>query len=75
MKAGSSAISGWTVKWSLGSGQSISQVWKGKLTTSGSNATVVNESYNGTVAANASTTFGLLGTGTATTPALTCTSA
>ncbi|MEV4133781.1 cellulose binding domain-containing protein [Dactylosporangium sp. NPDC049742] len=75
VKAGSSAITGWAVKWSLGSGQSISQVWNGKLTTSGSNASVVNESYNGAVAAGASTTFGLLGTGIATTPTLTCTSA
>ncbi|MFF5225050.1 cellulose binding domain-containing protein [Dactylosporangium sp. NPDC000521] len=75
VKAGSSPITGWAVKWSLAGGQTVSQVWNGKLTTSGSNVAVANESYNGTVAAGASTTFGLLGTGTATTPTLTCISA
>ncbi|MBL7258063.1 cellulose binding domain-containing protein [Actinoplanes sp. LDG1-01] len=72
--AGSAPISGWSARWTLGSGQAISQVWNGKLTTSGTAVTVANESYNGALAASASTTFGFLASGTATTPTLTCTS-
>ncbi|WP_405088229.1 family 43 glycosylhydrolase [Microbispora sp. NBC_01389] len=71
--AGSSAISGWTVKWTLASGQTISQVWNGTLTTSGSAVSVSNASYNGSLAPSASTTFGFLANGTASTPTLTCT--
>ncbi|GAA1827612.1 hypothetical protein GCM10009682_53600 [Luedemannella flava] len=74
MKAGSSAINGWTVKWTLGSGQTISRVWNGRLTTSGTAATVTNETYIGALAASASTMFDFLASGTATTPTLTCTS-
>ncbi|MDI1465383.1 cellulose binding domain-containing protein [Catellatospora sp. KI3] len=74
VRAGSAPISGWTVRWTLGSGQAVTQLWSGRLTTSGTAVTVANESYNGALAASASTTFGFTATGTATTPALTCTS-
>ncbi|TDC85082.1 glycoside hydrolase, partial [Micromonospora sp. KC606] len=71
--AGSSPINGWTVRWSLASGQTISQLWSGTLTTSGSAVTVRNAAYNGSLAANASTTFGFIGTGSPSTPTLTAT--
>ncbi|GAA1656670.1 glucuronyl esterase domain-containing protein [Catellatospora bangladeshensis] len=71
--AGASAISGWTVTWTLASGQTITQLWNGTLTTSGSTATVRNLSYNGSLAPRASTTFGFTATGPAATPSLTCT--
>ncbi|MEV4136013.1 cellulose binding domain-containing protein [Dactylosporangium sp. NPDC049742] len=70
--AGGTPITGWSVRWTLGSGQSIGQIWSGRLATSGAAVTVTNESYNGALAAGASTTFGFIATGTATTPALTC---
>jgi endo-1,4-beta-xylanase len=72
--AGSAAINAWTVQWTLGSGQSITQVWNGTLATSGSTATVTNAAYNGSLQPSASTTFGFLSNGTASTPSLTCTS-
>ncbi|GAA5194460.1 hypothetical protein GCM10023322_58920 [Rugosimonospora acidiphila] len=72
--AGSSAINGWTVRWTLANGQAISQLWNGTLTTSGSAVTVKSLSYNGALGAGASTTFGMTGTGNAATPAPTCTS-
>ncbi|WP_225851348.1 cellulose binding domain-containing protein, partial [Streptomyces sp. HPF1205] len=72
--AGSAAISSWTVKWTLASGQTVTQVWNGTLTTSGSTATVTNASYNGSLAAGGSTTFGFLANGSPSTPTLTCTS-
>lgn len=72
--AGDSAISGWTAGWTLSSGQSITDLWNGALSTSGSAVTVHNLSYNGSLAAGASTTFGFTASGTPSTPSLTCTS-
>ncbi|MGB2566981.1 cellulose binding domain-containing protein [Micromonospora citrea] len=74
VKADNSAINGWTVKWNLNSGQSISQVWSGALTTSGATVTVKNVDYNGSIPAGGSTTFGFIGTGTPSSPSPTCTS-
>ena len=73
VKAGS-GTNGWTVKWTLGSGQSINQLWSGVLTTSGSAVTVRNAAWNGNLPADGSTTFGFIGSGSAGTPTLTCTS-
>jgi endoglucanase len=73
--AGSAAITSWTVKWSFANGQTITQLWNGNLTTSGSNITVTNMSYNGSIAAGGNTTFGFNGTWNNTTnaiPTLTC---
>ncbi|WIM98569.1 glycoside hydrolase family 6 protein [Actinoplanes oblitus] len=67
------AISGWTVSWTLGSGQAVSQVWNGTLTTSGSAASVRNVSWNGALGAGATAEFGLISSGTASTPVVTCT--
>ncbi|UWE11277.1 poly(ethylene terephthalate) hydrolase family protein [Actinacidiphila bryophytorum] len=72
--AGGQPVSGWTVRWTLGSGQGISQVWNGTATTSGSEVSVRNESYNGSLQPSASTTFGFLGTGTPVDLSPTCTS-
>ena len=74
MTAGASAVNGWTVKWNLSAGQSITQVWNGTLATTGSSVSVANASYNGSLAAGASTTFGFLANGAASVPALVCTS-
>jgi hypothetical protein len=71
--AGSSAVNGWTVKWTLAGGQTVSQVWNGTLSTSGSTATVKNVDYNGTLQPGASTTFGFLANGTPSSPTLSCT--
>jgi endo-1,4-beta-xylanase len=59
---GSAAITGWTVKWTFPSGQTITQLWNGSYTQSGAAVTVRNASYNGNLAVGASTTFGLTGT-------------
>jgi aryl-phospho-beta-D-glucosidase BglC (GH1 family) len=72
--AGNSAINGWTVTWPLASGQTISQVWNGTLTTSGSTTAVKNVAWNGALGALASTTFGFISSGNPSTPTLTCTS-
>ncbi|WP_349260737.1 cellulose binding domain-containing protein [Actinocrinis sp.] len=72
--AGNTPINGWTVRWTLASGQSITQLWNGTLSTSGSSVTVTNASYNGALAAGASTTFGFTAAGSPSNPRLTCTS-
>ncbi|MET8082843.1 cellulose binding domain-containing protein [Micromonospora sp. NPDC005237] len=70
--AGTAAINGWTVTWNLNNGQSISQVWNGTLSTSGSTATVRNVSYNGSLAPGGTTTFGFLSSGTPAATSPTC---
>ncbi|GIE89721.1 mannan endo-1,4-beta-mannosidase [Actinoplanes regularis] len=73
--AGSSAISGWTVTWTYANGQTVANAWSATVTSSGSSVTARNVSYNGSVGAGASTSFGFLGswTGTNSVPAVTCT--
>ncbi|MEO3929387.1 cellulose binding domain-containing protein [Micromonosporaceae bacterium B7E4] len=61
---GTSALTGWTVGWTFGNGQTISQIWGGTHTQSGSSVSVRNVSYTGNLAPNASTTFGFLGSWT-----------
>ncbi|WP_304438973.1 cellulose binding domain-containing protein, partial [Actinoplanes sp. TFC3] len=60
---GSAASTSWSTGWTLAPGQSVSSVWNGTLSQSGTAVTVKNASYNGTVAAGATATFGLTGTG------------
>ncbi|MGW5560143.1 cellulose binding domain-containing protein [Micromonospora sp. NPDC003944] len=67
------AITGWRVSWVFANGQSITQIWGGRNAPSGSTQNVSNETWNGALAAGASTTFGLTANGAATTPSLTCT--
>ncbi|WP_245656359.1 lytic polysaccharide monooxygenase [Microtetraspora fusca] len=75
---GTSSTTRWTVGWTLPSGQTITQVWNGISSQTGASVTVKNESYNGSLAPNASTTFGFLGnaSGAVTAPSsVTCTAA
>jgi endoglucanase len=76
VRAGNAAINGWTVRWTYANGQTISQLWQGALTASGSSITVRNLDYNGSLAANATTTFGFNASwnGANPVPTLTCTS-
>jgi endo-1,4-beta-xylanase len=74
VKNGSTARTGWDVKWTFANGQTITQLWSGQDTASGSSHSVTNLSYNGSLGAGASTTFGFNGTwsGTNSVPSLTC---
>ena len=56
----STASSGWRVQWTFANGQVVTQLWGGRLAQSGSAVTVTNETYNGSLGPNASTTFGFL---------------
>lgn len=69
--AGSSALTGWKVTFTLPTGQAITNLWNGAQTVSGQNVTVANAAYNGAVAAGGTTSFGFTAsdTGTAAAPA------
>jgi hypothetical protein len=73
--AGSSALTGWTTTMTLQSGQSVSQVWNGVIASaSGTQVVVRNETYNGNLSPNASTTFGFIvsSAGSSAPPSVTC---
>ena len=70
---GTTAINGWTLTWTWPvSGEAITDLWNGSETQSGSNVTVTNAGYNGTIGASGGTVnFGFTGsdTGQTTAPA------
>jgi hypothetical protein len=61
---GSSAINGWTLTFTFPGDQKITNAWNGVESQTGENVTINNQSYNGTIAANGSTTLGFQGTWT-----------
>ncbi len=70
--AGSTKIRGWRVSWTPADDQTVRDVFNGTMTTDGSTVTVRNETWNGALAAGASTTFGFVIDGGASPPTLTC---
>jgi mannan endo-1,4-beta-mannosidase len=77
VKAGAAAISSWTVTWTWPSGQRFTNTWNATITGSGDAVTARNASYNGSVPAGGSTSWGFTAsyTGTNTSPTATCTAA
>lgn len=67
---GTTTISGWTTTWSA-SDVVLTAVWNGRQIST-SPIIVVNESYNGSLGANASTTYGFTARGSGT-PTMSCT--
>jgi cellulase/cellobiase CelA1 len=61
---GSTATTSWTVTLTFANGQRITQLWGARTSSTASPYTIGNETYNGALAANASTTFGFLGSWT-----------
>jgi len=53
---GTTALSNWTLTWNFANGQTISQLWNGNLTESGSSVTVTNLGYDGSIPAGGSVT-------------------
>lgn len=51
---GSTAINSWTLTWTFANGQTITQLWNGTETQSGSQVKVTNLSYNGSIPAGGS---------------------
>ncbi|WP_326555930.1 family 43 glycosylhydrolase [Micromonospora sp. NBC_01813] len=61
-------VTSWRLTWSFAAGQTISQLWNGTVTQSGSQVTVDNVSYNGNIATGGSANFGFNGTWTSGNP-------
>ncbi|GAA3918806.1 non-reducing end alpha-L-arabinofuranosidase family hydrolase [Actinoplanes auranticolor] len=62
-------LTGWTLTWSYGAGQTVTQAWNTTLTQSGSAVTATNASYNGSLGTNGSVSFGFNGSWTGSNPA------
>ncbi len=60
---GTSSISSWTITWDFPTGTSVTSAWDADVTSSGNHWTAKNKSYNGTIAAGASVSFGFNGAG------------
>ncbi|WP_348650081.1 MULTISPECIES: cellulose-binding domain-containing protein [unclassified Solwaraspora] len=54
-------VSSWTLTWSYGNGQQITQAWNATVSQSGGQVTARNASYNGSIATGATTSFGFNG--------------
>ncbi|MEU2988630.1 non-reducing end alpha-L-arabinofuranosidase family hydrolase, partial [Micromonospora aurantiaca] len=54
-------VSSWTLTWSFGAGQTVTQSWNTELTQSGAAVTARNVSYNGSIPTNGNTSFGFNG--------------
>ncbi|MBQ1011767.1 cellulose binding domain-containing protein [Micromonospora sp. M51] len=61
-------LSSWTLTWSYGAGQTVTQAWNTSLTQSGSAVTARNVSYNGSVPTNGTVSFGFNGSWTSSNP-------
>ena len=64
---GTAATKSWSVGWTFTAGQTVTQLWNGTVTQTGTAVKVVNAGYNGAVAAGGTTTFGFLGSTSGTT--------
>ncbi|WP_460916295.1 cellulose-binding domain-containing protein [Plantactinospora veratri] len=62
-------ISSWTLTWSYDAGQRVTQAWNATATQSGSQVTVRNATYNGSIATGASVSFGFNGSWNGSNPA------
>lgn len=56
------AVSGWTLQFNFPGNQTITNLWGGVYNQSGSSVTINNESWNGNIGANGSTSFGFQAT-------------
>ncbi|MDG4786032.1 cellulose binding domain-containing protein [Micromonospora sp. WMMD1102] len=54
-------LTSWNLTWSFGAGQTVTQLWNGSVSQSGSQVTVTNASYNGTIATGGTVSFGFNG--------------
>ncbi|MGW1953225.1 cellulase family glycosylhydrolase [Streptomyces sp. NPDC001920] len=59
---GSSAINGWTLRWTFPGGQHVSNLWGGTVAQSGADVTVTSASYTATIAPALSVTVGFTAT-------------
>ncbi|MEV4817668.1 non-reducing end alpha-L-arabinofuranosidase family hydrolase [Micromonospora tulbaghiae] len=61
-------VSSWTLTWSFGAGQTVTQSWNTSLTQSGAAVAARNVDYNGSIPTNGTTSFGFNGSWTSSNP-------
>ncbi|MCD0447530.1 cellulose binding domain-containing protein [Glycomyces sp. A-F 0318] len=72
--AGGEAVDGWTLTWTWPGGQSISSHWNADVSTSGSTVTATDVGWNGAIQSGQTVSaWGFVGSGSAVTPEVTCT--
>jgi len=54
-------LRGWTLTWSFGNGERVTQAWNADVTQSGANVTARNVAWNADLASGATASFGFLG--------------
>ena len=69
---GTSATKSWKIGWTWPAGQKLVSSWNASSVTSGAKVTASSLAYNGAVAANGTTSFGMQVDGASAAPALTC---
>jgi hypothetical protein len=62
-------VASWSLAWSYPAGQLVTQAWNATVTQSGTQVTAKNVGYNGSIATNATVSFGFNGSWTGTNPA------
>src|SRR6266550_2063037 len=63
INGGSAGLTSWTVEFDLPAGTAVGSYWDALITSNGNHYTAKNREYNGTVGANATVTFGFVGSG------------
>ncbi|WP_408612378.1 cellulose binding domain-containing protein [Glycomyces niveus] len=73
VKAGSAALTGWTLTWTWPGSQKITSAWNAEWSQSGAAVTAGDVGWNGSVAAGQSReAFGFVASGPSTAPQVTC---
>ncbi|MFI5839607.1 non-reducing end alpha-L-arabinofuranosidase family hydrolase [Catenuloplanes sp. NPDC051500] len=62
-------LDGWTLTWTFGAEQTVTQAWNATLTQTGTTVSAKNAGYNGSVGTDASVSFGFNGSWTGSNPA------
>ncbi|WP_083268487.1 non-reducing end alpha-L-arabinofuranosidase family hydrolase [Lentzea guizhouensis] len=60
------AVDGWTLTWSYGAGQKVTQAWNAQVTQAGADVTARNVSYNATIPTGGRVEFGFNGSASGT---------
>ncbi len=63
---GTTAVNGWTLRWSFANGQTVTQMWGATPTQSGAQVSAVNAPYTATIPAGGSVGIGFNGSWTGT---------
>jgi rhamnogalacturonan endolyase len=61
-------VSGWSLRWTFAAGQTVTQLWSGTVSQSGTAVTVTDAGYNAAIATNGTVSFGFNGAFTGANP-------